>query len=169
MLTQMDIDEKINIHIAKRVIDDNCIIYQDNVVDIVEVGDIVRISFELIDELDEYWYHDAPYLKVIKIHSNKLLGEIQNINRMTTNKYPLAIGERIWFGIENIIEIPRARQSSEKYNTHLTTKTVSCTGPLFTVNDADSCSYTDTNSNSSMDGSRDESDSSDSDSVSDSY
>jgi hypothetical protein len=145
-----DIDEKINIHIAKRIIDDNCIIYQDNVIDLIEVDDIVRISFELTYDNDIYWYHDAPYVKVIKIHSNKLLGEVQNINRMITSKYPLAIGERIWFSIENIIEIPRAMQPSEKYNNHLTTKIVSCTGPLFTINDADSSSYSDSDSNSSI-------------------
>src|SRR6478609_2773593 len=130
MYTKME--KKLQIHVAKWIIDDNAIIYKPNVTELLEVDDIVRISFELINDIDVYWYHDAPYVKIVKIHDNKLLGEVQNIDRMITSKYPLAIGERVWFSIENIIEIPRSIQQSDKYNNHLTSETVQCTGPLCT-------------------------------------
>jgi hypothetical protein len=161
MLIEQD-DENICIHIAKHVIDDNCIIYDPKVINMVRIDDVVRISFELTKDNDYYWNHDAPFAKIVKIHKDSILGEVQDINRMITNKYPIKVGDRVWFTRDNIIEIPQryqANQANNIYKKYLTESVVQCTGPLFTIEDSDS----DSDSSNGEDNSNDDETVSDSD------
>lgn len=139
-------DERINLHNAKLITDKKGYIYMPHVLDLIDIDSIVRISFEVDFTQIKLWSHDSPYVKVLEKHDDgSILGEIENVNRLETNNYPLSVGERIWFRKENIIEIP----IENKYNTFLTQNRVAATGPLYTIesdiesemeSDSDSCS-----------------------------
>jgi len=127
-----EISPEINILNAKYITDENGYIYNKEVLDILSVGDIVRIFYKLENYEDEnLWTHDASYIKIINIvykntneenietneikniednindENIEILGEILDIRKnILCNKYPLDIGERIWFKRNNIIEIP---------------------------------------------------------------
>lgn len=131
------------LHEAEMIIDKKCYIYKPEVVNIFKVGDIVRISFIVkpSNTLD-YWRHDSPFVSIIDIVENEdeeseyhLLGKILDINRQSTNKYPLNIGDNIWFNKQNIIEIHSVfgENSSAELNEYKTQSRVLCSGPLYTI------------------------------------
>ena len=140
-------EDLVNLHTAKIVIDNFCRIYKPEVVDILKSGHIVRISFTVESEM--FWTHDAPYVKILSINKDYILGEIADIHRQVSNMYPLNIGDRIMFNKDNIIEIPRTLQDDEKnsrvFTKFLTDQTVQCTGPLFTVESDEESSSSDDN------------------------
>lgn len=139
-----DSDDELNnktlsLRTAKCIIDSNCYIYKPQVLNLLKVGDEVRISFT-VETDEDCWTHDNPYVEIVEIDNENVLGEILDINRQETDMYPLDIGEKIWFRKNNIIEVPinhkPSRGEVKKWNeikSMLTNKKVSCTGPLFTV------------------------------------
>lgn len=129
-------DKKIYLHVAKLITNKSGYIYNNSVLQQLQINDIVRISYEIDFEQIAYWNHDSPYVKIINIVNDKVLGEIQDINRIgNTNNYPLNIGERVWFKLNNIIEL---LTTAERFNTHITTVHVEVTGPLYTIQSDDS-------------------------------
>jgi hypothetical protein len=140
-------EERIYLHNAKLITDNKGYIYNPDVLTLVNIGHIVRISFEVDFIQIKIWSHDSPYVKVLlKNTDGSILGEIENINRLETGNYPLSVGERIWFRKENIIEIP---SDNNLYNTYLTKDKVTATGPLYTIeSDIESDSETESDSNS---------------------
>ena len=141
--SEYESNEKIYIHTAKITTDDHGYIYNPKILKYITVDHIVRISFEVVFNQIEYWNHDAPYVKIVMQSTDGLLGEVQNINRIpNTNNYPLAIGERIWFKLNNIIEIP-GEYNNDKFVKYLTKKYVMTTGPLYTIESDDSSSDSD--------------------------
>lgn len=130
-------DENITLHTAKCIIDNTTYVYFPKVTNMIKQGLIVRISFECKTNI--FWNHDAPFVNIIEIdRDSNILGEVLNIRRIeNTNSYPLAIGDRIWFKKENIIEIPNFEEDPE-FNKMLTIDRVQCTGPLYTVKNDDS-------------------------------
>lgn len=143
MSENSETEQIIYLHVAKIVTDKSGYIYNPDVLQMVQINDVVRISFEVDFEQITYWNHDSPYVKIINRTGDEFLGEIQNINRIVdTNSYPLGVGERIRFNVKNIIEIPG---TSEIFANHVTGKYVPATGPLFTIqaeesDDSDSAS-----------------------------
>lgn len=131
--------ELIVVHKAKLIIDANGYIYDPNVLKELVVGSVVRIFFTLNDPPLDLWSHDSPYVAIIEIDKGTgvCIGEILDLERVDDcDKYPLACGERIWFGVENIIEIPLKEQNKtreKKIKTYLTKNHVTATGPLYTV------------------------------------
>lgn len=136
-------NEKFSIHKAKIISNNLGNIYDKDVLKQLEIGNVVRISFIVLDNHFDDWTHDSPYLKIIKKNKNLYLGEVQNINRIkNTNKYPLPIGEKIWFNEENIIEIPNNQNSIKSFDSFLTNEYISITGPLYTIKSDDETSET---------------------------
>lgn len=127
------IHEKIFLHTAKITINKDAFIFKPEIINLVKVGNVVRISFEVECELP-VWNHDSPYVKIIKVDGEALLGEIQDINRISrTNKYPLNIGDQIWFKKNNIIEVPIELNSNTQFKGLLTSDRVTANGPLYTI------------------------------------
>jgi len=155
-------DEMLTIHIAKHIITQNCRIYKPDVLSFITIGDIVRISIQLEDNYR--WTHDSPYVKIIELEDNNILGEVYDLNRQLVNLYPINIGDRIWFGTENIIEIPCDYLANKENLVRIsnvykciTNKVVRCNGPLFTIaNKEDSDSDDDDNDEDSDDNSDEE-------------
>ena len=147
----MDVDSSIEFHEAKIIVDSRCFVYKTQVLNKLEVNDTVRISFTLESPLDT-WAHDTPFVKILQINPDtNILGEIMNINRQETDKYPLNVGEKIWFKKNNIIEIVANRPILKNL---LTSEKVVCTGPLFTIvyddsDESDSESESDENASDS--------------------
>lgn len=123
-------ESKIYLHIAKRIINQDAYIYKPDALELINTNHIVRISYELTCDEENMWRHDAPYVKISIITNNEILGEVQNINRIADNRYPLNIGDKIWFKHENIIEI---FSESSSFKRMLTKEKVATTGPLYTV------------------------------------
>jgi hypothetical protein len=133
-------NDKIFMHTAKITTDKNGYIYKPKVLNSIGVGHVVRLSFEVDFEEIVYWTHDAPYVKILMTNKDGyMVGEIQNINRVAgTNKYPLMVGDRIWFKLENIIEIPSNLYGNDDGFTKFITKDfVRATGPLYTIETSD--------------------------------
>lgn len=126
----------ITIYNAKHIINDYCHIYNKTVLDTVKIGYVVRIGYKVDHQFDDMWKHDNPYVKIIDIdHNNNILGEIMNINHIESNQYPIGMGDRIIFKMENIYEIPYCNNEEYEHNliAHITEKRVQCSGPLFCV------------------------------------
>lgn len=148
-------EDKLCLHEAKFVTDDTGRIYDMMVLDTLEVDYIVRISFTADSDLTD-WTHDSPYVQIKELFPDgRVRGIIYNYNRQLTNKYPLNIGESIWFDVKNIIEIPLnidnynyERNKKEQLRFYLTDKILPCTGPLFTVLESDSESDSDSDNES---------------------
>lgn len=138
-------DDKIYLHFAKCIINEDAYIYNNDVLNVIDVDSIVRISYVVDYSPIESWNHDAPFLKIVKKNDSEFLGIILDKNRIkNTNKYLLNIGEKVWLHKDNIIEI-LTDVRSERF---LTSDKVQCTGPLFTI-ESDSDSDSDSNSDSS--------------------
>lgn len=132
-------DERIVIHSAKCVLDGNCFIYKQTVLNLVKIGTIARISYSLTEDT-ELWSHDSPYVKIIQLSTKKdeYLCEIVNINRIVSNSYPLNIGERLWISKQNIIEIPIDYQPNRTdFEKYISDKKVLCSGPLYCIDISD--------------------------------
>lgn len=127
----MEVDNIIELHTAKCIIDDRGYIYKPEVLNKLDINDIVRISFILDTEREDIWCHDSPHVKIHLIDDiNNVMGEIVNIDRQQTNMYPLNVGEKIWFTKSNIIGI---LANTQEFKNLLTSEHVQCTGPLYTV------------------------------------
>lgn len=154
-------NSKIELHKAKLISDYYGNVYSNDVLDELDEGDIVRISFVVHEHYyEDAWTHDTPYVCIIKkediqnedqdeesIESIDFVGEIYDYNRQETDKYPFPIGERILFSKNNIIEIidddlqTKSPQTKSKYYKYLTEEKILVTGPLYTIefnNDSDS-------------------------------
>lgn len=141
--------DKIYLHVAKVITDKNGFIYNSRVLDQIAIGNVVRLSFEVDCEDLDYWTHDAPYVKIIMKNMDEyMVGDVQNINRIAnTNSYPLMVGERIWFKLENIIEIPSDLYgNTADFDKFITEDYVPATGPLYTIKDSDTYSCNDSSS-----------------------
>jgi hypothetical protein len=120
-------NEHIKLHKAKCITDWNARIYNSKVLNMINLGHIVRISMYIskYSKYDIYYERDAPYVEICEKNKKEFLGKILDIYRTDRDdKYPMRVGERIWFNRENIIEIPikfqtstRDNQSFEKYLT----------------------------------------------------
>jgi hypothetical protein len=136
-------DEKIRLHIAKKIIDNHGFIYNPEILKLINVDSLVRISYYLNVSNPETWSFDAPYVRIIRTTKKNLLGEICDIGRQITNMYPLNIGDKIWFDKTNIIEIPIKHSpldiqyqnvdNNTKFIKFVTTNKVPCTGPLYCI------------------------------------
>lgn len=136
-------NDKIQLHKAKHVIDHMCRIFDPSVLNLIKLNNVVRISFTIDSDSDK-WTHDSPFVKVLHIKNDELYGEILDINKQITDKYPLNVGEKIWFKKENIIEIGNLNQVT--FDNILTNERVLASGPLFTVLSEDSDSEPDSES-----------------------
>jgi hypothetical protein len=143
------------IHRAKIITDWKGRIFKPAVLDIINVGNIVRLSIIVTKPIHDMWSHDAPYVEIMSVEDKKILGSILDKGRVKEcNKYPLLQGERIRFSAENIIEIPLKDQpNGQALEKFITTESVSVTGPLYTIEylpettyDSDSDSDSDSNS-----------------------
>lgn len=133
--TNSESDEQIiTLHVAKCIINEHCFIFKDEVINHIDIGNIVRISFTVATDLD-VWSHDSPYVKILSIEKDEVLGIIIDLNRQVTNKYPLNVGDEIWFKKENIITLQSSNSSS--INNLLTKERVLASGPLYTVESDD--------------------------------
>jgi hypothetical protein len=155
-----NIQEKIVLHDAKLILDANGYIYNPEVLKEIIVGSVVRIFMTLPRPPLDLWSHDSPYVSIVEVDkkSSTCLGEILDLERVDEcNRYPLAVGEKIWFSLSNIIEIPIKEQSKnkeKKIKAFITNERVMATGPLYTIDytfddsgsDTDSDSYSDTDS-----------------------
>ncbi len=133
-------NNKLHIHTAKQIINENTYIYKPEILSDLYINDIIRISYITYYNNLTSWNHDAPFLKIIAVEGDNFLGEIMDINRIkNTNKYILNIGEKIWFHKSNVIEV----QTTEKNKCYLTNEKVLCTGPLLTIEEEESSSDSD--------------------------
>jgi hypothetical protein len=125
--------EKIlKLYTAIKTIDRCGRVYDPKVLDVVDVGNVVRIYFTV--DNPNTWGHDAPFVKVIDKEGDELLCEVEDINRKETDQYPLEIYEKIWIRREHIIEIPiEGENKPEVFRQFLTKSKVTATGPLYTV------------------------------------
>ncbi|MGL5935628.1 MAG: hypothetical protein ACRCZI_08385 [Cetobacterium sp.] len=146
---ESDDDQNLDIHEAKYITDQNGYVYDEKVLKLLKVDDVVRISYKA--HVDYKWSHDSPYLKIIKISKDEVLGEILDIKRYVSDMYPINIGDSIWFSKENIIEIPLNRPPNNirinQFMKHITETKLMCTGPLCTIYE----SYSDSDSDSDDD------------------
>jgi len=129
---------KILIHTAKLITDWNGTIFKNEVLKEVGVDSIVRISMVMPDPPINLWSHDAPYVSIVEIDKeNMILGEVLDIGRdVECNRYPIASGDRLWFSLDNIIEIPlkdQGKNKAKKMRQYLTAEKVTVTGPLYTI------------------------------------
>jgi hypothetical protein len=134
------------LHEAERIIDDECSVLKKEALYDIQEGSTVRISIFFDEEPNEdLWTHDAPYVKILKIKGNDLLGEVLEKNKRFgyNHKYPLPIGEKVWFKRSNIIEISGVIKPE-----FITTERVLISGPLYTVVHQEH-SYSDSESDSS--------------------
>lgn len=153
-------NSKIELHKAKLISDYYGNVYSNDVLDELDEGDIVRISFVVHEHYyEDAWTHDAPYVCIIKkekaqnedkneesVESVNFVGEIHDYKKQETDKYPFPIGERILFSKHNIIEIPynlqnKTPQDGSKFCKYLTEEKILVTGPLYTIefnNDSES-------------------------------
>lgn len=138
---QRESHEMVELHKAKCVINEDGFIFNEDVLMEVCIGFVVRISMTLDDPPLNLWSHDAPYVEIVKSENGKLLGEVLDSDRdIDCNRYPIATGDKVWFELSNIIEIPIKDQSTKKsklIKKHLTKDTVPITGPLYTVDYVD--------------------------------
>ena len=138
-MSDQDQEQILTLHKAKYIIDNSCFIYKKEVLDHLAIGMTVRISLVIDTDLN-LWSHDSPYVNILYIKGNEVLGQIADKNRQSTYKYPLSIGENIWFKKVNIIEVLDPMSELKRL---LTIDRVEATGPLFTIE------YDDFESNSS--------------------
>ena len=126
------------LHDAKLIVDWDGTHYHNKVINHLEVGFIVRISFLIPDNSNLYrlneniFNHDSPYILIKKIQNNELLGEILNFRGNMNHNSPILYGDKIWVSRNNIIEIS-SLQSSNLKKFLIQEKRVSVTGPLYTV------------------------------------
>jgi hypothetical protein len=130
--------DDILLHTAKITIDWNGAIYDNKILEEVATDMIVRVSLFVSSRSQKDWIYDndSPYVKILQIKDEYMLGCILPINRKDDDyKYPIRTGDKIWFKKENIIEVPsdRNEQYSGKFCKHITDKYVTITGPLYTV------------------------------------
>ncbi len=145
--------EKIKLHKAKIIINSNGYIFKPEVLNELVLESVVRIFFTLKSPPLHLWSHDAPYVSIVEIKQDEILGEVLDLEKIDCNRYPLACGERIWFNKNNIIEIPLKQQSKnkeKKMKTYITDKRVTATGPLYTIEDIDDISELDSDSDESV-------------------
>lgn len=123
------------IHKAKIITDWDGRIYTPDILILLEVGLVVRISFVVEDHPFDVWSHDAPYLKIESIRRDQISGTVLDIKRYKTyEKYPVQVNEVINFKKENIIEIPSKYQTvGLPLSAYYTDEYVPVTGPLFTI------------------------------------
>lgn len=100
--------EELRIEIARAIVDRNGYYFKKNVLEALVPGDIIRVSyiFTQMEDCTEWYNNDSPYVKLIVIDGNELMGEILPLNHTESSlKYPIRSGERIWFAKENVFEI----------------------------------------------------------------
>lgn len=145
----------IKLDMAYRIVNLNGRILNKTVLETLKLGQMVRISMHLSKRspFDCRLLQDAPYVKIIEIKNQNILGEILGEMRtMPDDYFPLRAREHVWFTKSNIIEIPEMTTDDElKFGTN---EYVPYTGPLETV---------DPDYESSIDGDNSDSESSDSD------
>jgi hypothetical protein len=144
---------EIKLHQSKEIINWDGMCYDNKVLDEIKINDVVRISIFVSNNSkknDWIYDHDSPFVKILTENNNLYLGEILNINRFDDNiKYPINTGDKIWFSLNNIIEIstemnPHKKLILDKYL--IKNKFVSVTGPLYTIKYDDSDNDSDNNS-----------------------
>lgn len=135
-------NEDIKLNNAKRIVDYNGCILKKDVLSQLKKEYEVRISMRISKKSNIYKdnkkiYSDSPYVRIIDIKNNYVLGEILDRYRnLPEHYYPLRTGERIWFLKHNIIEIC-GDVDLEKYRSK---EYVKYTGPLETIDDEDESS-----------------------------
>ncbi len=60
-----DTSDRCKIHKAKLVINWNGQIFNPEVLDLIDIDDIVRLSFQIKKQFRDKWSHDAPYVKIV--------------------------------------------------------------------------------------------------------
>ncbi len=135
----------IKFHQAKRTVDQYGQVYKDDILEKITTNNIVRISMYVSKKSRFYGLyrltHDTPYLRIIKIQERQILGEILDKFRyLAGDHYPLKTGSCVWIGKNQIIEV-WCDGTLAKYKTN---NYIAYTGPFETIDDYESSSDDDT-------------------------
>jgi hypothetical protein len=138
---------------AIRIVNEKGRVLKKDILKTIKVNQIVRISMHISKKspYDCRLLRDSPYVKIIEINKQNILGQIlDEMRTLPDNYYPLRSKEHIWFKSNNIIEFMDLPEDLEKkYGTN---DFIPYTGPLETIDsDCESSDYHESEDSSASD------------------
>lgn len=140
----------IKFHQAKHTVDQHGQVFKIDVLNKIEPESLVRISMYVSKRSRFYGTHkltfDSPYLRIVEIRGRKILGEVLDKFRyLAGDHYPLKTGSHVWFDRSKIIEI----WCDGYFSKYKTNKYITYTGPFETIEDYESSSDDESESDAS--------------------